>query len=66
MKIVPSTRKINDSGGTMTKITCSASFDRSPSRNNLLRTAIAKAIATASDIVRITKSAPALTSVVRM
>ncbi len=66
MKIVPSTRKISASGGTMTKMTCSASTDNSPIRSSLLRTAKMKASVIATDMVRTTKSAPAFTVVVRM
>ena len=65
MKIVPSTRKISASGGTMTKMTCSASTDNSPIRSSLLRTAKEKASVMATDMVRTTKSAPAFTVVVR-
>ncbi len=61
MKIVPSTRKISSSGGTMTNTTCSASADRR--RGPLARltaqlmAAATMARATASAIVKMTKSA---------
>ena len=63
MKMVPSTRKMSASGGTMTKVTSCAMFDRRPSLRKRLASASEKEIATASDIVRMTKSAPALTLV---
>ena len=43
MKMVPSTRKIRNSGGIITKVTRSASADSHPSRSSLLASAMTKA-----------------------
>ena len=64
--MVPSTRKISASGGTITKMTCSAITDSSFSWKNQLTSAIVKAMAIVIDMVRITKSAPPFTLVVRI
>ena len=62
MKIVPSTRKIRKSGGTMTKVTCSASADRKRKPVILpmiqFNTAAVKANTMATAMIRMTKSAP--------
>ena len=62
MKIVPSTRKIRNSGGTMTKVTCWARCDRKRSPVILLMiqfsTATENANTMETAIVRTTKSAP--------
>ena len=62
MKIVPSTRKIRNSGGTITKVTCCASCDRNRKPVILpmiqFSTATEKANRMATAMVRTTKSAP--------
>src|SRR6202008_4803125 len=44
MKIVPSTRKIRNSGGTITNVTCSAMWDRQRKPSHLLQTQLKNAI----------------------
>ena len=62
MKIVPSTRKIRNSGGTITKVVCCAMCDRKRKPVNLamiqLTTATQKANKIPKNMVSTTKSAP--------
>ena len=62
MKMVPSTRKIKNSGGTITKVTCWASRDRILNPVTCptiqLSTAQEKANRIPTAMVRTTKSAP--------
>ena len=62
IKIVPSTRKIRNRGGTMTKVVCWAMCERKRKpRNRLvnqLMTAIAKANMMPKNMLSTTKSAP--------
>ena len=62
MKIVPSTRKMRNSGGTMTKVTCWASADRNRKpvilRMIQFTNAATNANMIATAMIRMTKSAP--------
>jgi hypothetical protein len=62
MKMVPSTRKIRNNGGTMTKVTCCASFDRKRKpvvlSSTQFSTAAEKATTMPTAITSTTKSAP--------